>query len=85
MSFFISFRSKVNQQLNFSLEISDPLMSRHINETPEKARFCVKPRRLSHRAFLCDARFGRHAIATEFCTFVEVLNAVKRANFGGFM
>jgi hypothetical protein len=27
------------------------------------ARPCVKPRRLSHHACLCDAPFGRYAIA----------------------
>jgi hypothetical protein len=30
---------------------------------PEKARPCVKPRRLSHHACLSDALFGRYAIA----------------------
>jgi hypothetical protein len=35
----------------------------HINETPENAPPCVKPRRLSHHACLCDARFDRYAIA----------------------
>jgi hypothetical protein len=30
---------------------------------PEKARPCVEPLRLSHHACLCDAPFGRYAIA----------------------
>jgi cation-transporting ATPase F len=46
----------------------DPPRPRDLNKSvhqrnPEKARPCAKPRRLSHHTFLCDAPFGRYAIA----------------------
>jgi hypothetical protein len=42
---------------------SRPLNACVHQRNPEKARPCVKSRRLSHHACLCDAPFGRYAIA----------------------
>jgi hypothetical protein len=42
---------------------SRPLNACAHQRDPEKAPTCVKPRRLSHHACLCDARFDRYAIA----------------------
>jgi hypothetical protein len=42
---------------------SRPLSGYIHQRDPQKANPCVKPRRLSHHAFLCDAPFDRYAIA----------------------
>jgi hypothetical protein len=46
--------------------------SRHLNACSqqrifEKAHSCVKPRRLSRHACLCDGRFDQYAIARKVC------------------
>jgi hypothetical protein len=38
-------------------------MDAYINETPKGTSLRQTPRRLSHHACLCDAPFGRYAIA----------------------
>jgi hypothetical protein len=74
-SFVYLFPFKSYSTFSFRLEIpigaeilgvfgnSRPLNACVHQRNPEKARPCVKPRRLSHHAFLCDAPFGRYAIA----------------------
>jgi hypothetical protein len=71
----ISFRSKVIQHFRFGFKfplgpkfcgvfgISRPLSACVHQRDSQKAPPCVKPRRLSHHACLCDAPFGRYAIA----------------------
>jgi hypothetical protein len=71
----ISFRSKVIQHFRFGLKFpfgadilgffgnSRPLSACIHQRDRQNAPHCVKPRRLSHHACLCDAPFGRYAIA----------------------
>jgi hypothetical protein len=49
-----------------------PVVSGVHQRDPEKARPCVKPRRLSHHACLCDAPFGRCTIARK-----KIKNKIK--------
>jgi hypothetical protein len=74
-SFVCRFPFKSYSTFSFRLEIpigaeilagfwnSRPLNVCIRQRDPEKARPCVKPCRLSHHACLCDAPFGRYAIA----------------------
>jgi hypothetical protein len=43
------------------------------------ARPCVKPRRLSHHAFLCDAPFGRYAIARKKYKKIKKISKEKES------
>jgi hypothetical protein len=43
------------------------------------ARSCVKPRRLSHHAFLCDAPFGRYAIARKKYKKIKKISKEKES------
>jgi hypothetical protein len=50
-----------------------------MHATPKSARPCVKPRRLSHHACLCDAPFGGYAIARKtFLKKIKIKKTIKR-------
>jgi hypothetical protein len=88
-SFVYLFPFKSYSTFSFRLEIpigaeilvffgnSRPLNACVHQRDPEKARPCAKPRRLSHHACLCDALFGRYAIARKKYK-KKLLNAIKR-------
>jgi hypothetical protein len=53
----------IKAEISGGCGISRPINACVHQRDLEKAPPCVKPRRLSHHAYLCDVSFGRYAIA----------------------